>query len=110
MRTCSRQIASQVAQTVKNPHAIRETWLQSLGWKDPLEKGMDSTPVLGTSPGGGNGYPLQYSGLENSLERGAWRATGHGVAKSRTQLSDFYTLCIRDCALDRQQLIPPLKL
>ena len=76
MRTCSSQIASQVAQTVKNPPAIRETWLRSLGWKDPLEKGMDSTPVLGTS--------LQYSGLENSLERGAWRATGHGVAESDT--------------------------
>ena len=40
------------------------------------------------SPGEGDGYPLQYSGLENSMDRGAWWATVHGVAKSRTQLSD----------------------
>ena len=36
---------------------------------------------LGRSPGEGNSYPLQYSGLENSVVRGAWRATVHGVAK-----------------------------
>jgi len=36
----------------------------------------------------GNGNPLQYSCLKNSLDRGAWQATVHGVAKSRTQLSD----------------------
>ena len=46
-------------------------------------------PVLGRSPGEGNGYPLQYSCLENYMDRGAWWATGHGVAKSRTRLSDF---------------------
>ena len=40
----------------------------------------------GRSPGEGNGYPLQYSCLENSMDRGAWQATVHGVAKSRTQL------------------------
>ena len=39
------------------------------------------------SPGVGNGNPIQYSCLENSIDRGAWRATVHGVAKSRTQLS-----------------------
>ena len=44
-------------------------------------------PGLGRSPGEGKGYPLQYSGLENSVDRGDWRAV-HGVAKSRTQLSD----------------------
>ena len=44
-------------------------------------------PGLGRSPGAGNGNPLQYSGLENSVDRGDWRAV-HGVAKSRTQLSD----------------------
>ena len=38
----------------------------------------------GKSPGGGNGNPLQYSCLENSMDRGAWWATAHGVAKSRT--------------------------
>ena len=46
----------------------------SLGQEDP--------------PGEGNGNPLQYSCLENSMGRGAWRTTVHGVAKSRTRLSD----------------------
>ena len=46
-----------------------------------------STPGLGRSSGGGNGKLLQYSCLENSMDRGAWQATVHGVAKSRTQLS-----------------------
>ena len=36
------------------------------------------------SPGEGNNYPLQYSGMENSMNRGAWKATVHGVAKSWT--------------------------
>ena len=40
------------------------------------------------SPREGNGYPLQYSCLENPMDRGAWQATVHGVAKSWTQLSD----------------------
>ena len=39
---------------------------------------------LGRSPGGGNGNPLQYSGLENPTNRRAWQATVHGVAESRT--------------------------
>ena len=39
--------------------------------------------------GEGNGNPLQYSCLENPMDKGAWRATVHGVAKSRTRLSDF---------------------
>ena len=43
-------------------------------------------PGLGRSPGGGNGNPLQYSCLENSMERGAWRAAVPGVAKSWTWL------------------------
>ena len=42
------------------------------------------TPGLGRSPEEGNGYPLQYSGLEKSMDREAWPATAHGVAKSRT--------------------------
>ena len=41
------------------------------------------------SPGGGHGNPLQYSCLENPMDRGAWRATVHRVTKSRTQLSDL---------------------
>ena len=45
-------------------------------------------PGLGRSPGGGNGNPLQYSCLGNSTDRGAWRATVHGVVKSQIQLSE----------------------
>jgi len=47
---------------------------------------------LGRSPGGGNGNPLQYSCLENSMNRGAWWATLHGVAKSQTWLRNTTTL------------------
>ena len=46
---------------------------------------LDSIPGLGRSPGEGNGYPLQYSGLENSME-----CIVHGVARSRTWLSNFH--------------------
>jgi len=60
--------ASLVAQMVKNPPAMWE----------------NSIPGLGRSPGEGNGNPLQYSCLENSMDRGAWRATVRGVAKSDT--------------------------
>ena len=49
----------------------------------------DSIPELGRSPGEGKGYPLQYSGLENSMDRGAWQATVHGNAKSWKGLSDL---------------------
>ena len=45
---------------------------------------MGSIPGLGRSPGRGNGNPLQYSCLGNLMDRGAWQATVHGVAKSRT--------------------------
>ena len=48
-----------------------------------------STPGWGRSPRGGNGNPLHYSCLENPMNRGAWRATIHGVAKSQTRLNDF---------------------
>ena len=61
---------SLVAQTVKNLPAVQETWIQSLG--------------QGRSPGEGNGYQLQYSCLENSMDGGAWYATVHGVTKSQT--------------------------
>ena len=65
---------SLVAQLAKNPPAMQETQVQSLGGDDPLEKE--------------NGNPLQYSCLENSMDRVAWWATVHGVTKSRTRLSD----------------------
>ena len=45
-------------------------------------------PGSGRSPGGGHGNLLQYSCLENPMDRGVWKATDHGVAKSWTQLSD----------------------
>ena len=68
---------------VKNPPAMWETWV-------PCNVGdLGLIPGLGRSPGEGNGYPLQYSGLENSMDKGAWRATAHGVAKSWTWLNDF---------------------
>ena len=47
-----------------------------------------SIPGSGKSPGEGNDNPLQYSNLGNPMDRGAWQATVHGVAKSGTQLSD----------------------
>ena len=53
-------------------------------------RGMGSIPGSGRSPAGGNGNPLQYTCLENSMDRGAWWATVHGVAKSRTQLSTHH--------------------
>ena len=56
--------ASLVAQLVKNRPAMWEFWVQSLGQED------------------GNGYPLQYFCLENSMDRGAWRAIVHGVQES----------------------------
>ena len=50
--------------------------------------GLCLIPGLGRSPGGGHGNPLQYSCLENPMDRGAWRATSHEVAKSWTWLSN----------------------
>ena len=64
---------SLVAQKVKNLPAVQETWIQSLCQEDPLEKGMGPTPVFC---------------LENSMERGAWWATIHGLIKNQTRLSD----------------------
>ena len=69
--------ASQVALGVKNsPANAGDT------------RDWGSIPGLGRSLGGGHGNPLQCSCLENPMDRGAWRATVHGVAKSQTRLSD----------------------
>ena len=61
-----------MGQLVKNWPAMGETWIWSLGWED--------------SPGEGKGYPLQYSGLENSVD-----CIVHGVTKSQTWLSNFHS-------------------
>ena len=63
-----------------------------LGGSDSKESACDvgdlgSIPGLGRSPGGEHGNPLQYPCQENPMDRGAWRATVRGVAKSWTQLS-----------------------
>ena len=49
---------------------------------------LGSVPGSERSPGEGNGYLVQYSCLENSIDRGAWQTTVHGVTKSQVQLSD----------------------
>ena len=61
---------------------------------------MDCSP-LGSSVGEGDGTPLQYSCLENPMDGGAWWAAVHGVAKSRTRLSDF-TLPFHFYALEKE--------
>ena len=72
---CSDNRASLVAQMVKNPPAMHAGDLGLI-------------PGSVRSLGEGNGYLLQYSCLKNRMDRGAWWATVHGVAKSRTGLSD----------------------
>ena len=62
-----------MAQAVKNPPAMQ----------------TQEIPGLGRPSGEENGYPLQYSCLENPMDRGAWWATVHGVAKSQTRLVLF---------------------
>ena len=106
--------SSLVAQLVKNPSAMQESqldpWVRKISWrKDRLPTpvflgfsdssdskestcnvgNLGSSPGLGRSPVEEDGNPLQYSCLENSMDRGAWQATEHGVTKSRTQLSNF---------------------
>ena len=68
---------------------IADSWAsrRRSGKESTCDEGdMSSVPGLGRSPGGGNGNLLQYSCLGNPMDRGAWRAVVHGVAKSRTQL------------------------
>ena len=67
--------ASLVAQRLKRLPAMQETQVRSLGWEDPLEKEMATHSSI--------------LGLENSMDREAWWARVHGVAKSRTRLSNF---------------------
>ena len=65
---------SLVIQTAKNPPAMWETWVQSLGWEDPLEEDMATHSSI-----------LSW---RTPMDRGAWQATVHQVAKSQTLLSD----------------------
>ena len=65
---------SVVAQVVKDPPAMQETWVLSLSWEDPLEEGMATH--------------FSILAWRIPMDRGAWWATVHGVAKSGTQLSD----------------------
>ena len=58
----------------KNPPAMWETWVQSLGWEDRLEEGKATHSSI--------------VAWRISIDRGAWQATVHGVPKSRTELSD----------------------
>ena len=64
--------ASLVAQMVKNLPAVRETWVRSQGWEDPLKEGMTSSILAWRIP----------------MDRGAWQAIVHGVTKSQARLSD----------------------
>ena len=73
-----KKLASLVAQVVKNLHA---------NTGDARYSG--SMPGSERSLRGGHGNPLQYSCLESSMDRGAWRATVHGVTKNQTRLSDL---------------------
>ena len=79
MRQVSKHGASMVAQMVKNPAAMQETWVQSLGQQDSLPKGMEDQ---------GNGNQLQYPYLGSSIDSGALWARVHEVSKSWTQLSN----------------------
>jgi len=75
--------ASLVAQTAKNPPARQEIWVPSLGWEDPLEDGMATHSSI--------------PAWRIPMDRGAWQATVHGVAKSQTRLSNFtHSLCSID--------------
>ena len=66
-----------MAVTVKNPPAIRETWVQSLGWEDLLEEGMATHSSI-----------LAW---RVPMDRGAWWATVHNIAKSWTRLKQLRT-------------------
>ena len=56
---------------------------------------LGSIPVSGRAPGDGNGNPLQYSCLENPVDRGAWQFTIHTVSKSWTGLGDFHFTLVK---------------
>ena len=63
---------------VKNPPAVWETWVQSLGWEDPLKEGMETHSSI--------------LALEHPMDRGVWQATVHRVTQSRKQLKRMSTI------------------
>ena len=112
--SAQRELTSLVAQLVSIHLQCRrpqfDSWVRKIPWKrdrlhTPIFLGfcggsddkespriggdLGSVPGSGRSPGGGHGNPLQYSCLENPMDRETWQATVYGVTKSRTQLSDF---------------------
>ena len=114
-------MASLVAQLVKNPPAMQETLVRFMGWEESWRSDRLPTPVflgfpdgsadnesaynvghlgsipgLGLSPGEGNGYPLQYSGLENSMEFHIplYRPWGHKESNMTERLS-LHTVMIK---------------
>ena len=91
------------SQLVKNLPAIRETWVQSLSWKIPWRRERLPTPVFW--PGKGKGYPLQYSGLESSMD-----CIVPGVIKNQTQLSNFDFTSFQQIELTSSFLFQPAAL
>ena len=115
LRPLGDSVHSLIAQLVKNPPAVRETWVDPRVRKVPWRRDRPPTPVflgfpcgsaakesacnvgdlgsipgLERSPGEGKGHSLQYPGLEDSMD-----CIVHGVSKSRTRLSDFHLSCFR---------------
>ena len=91
-------------QALARPHSLVQVCLQC------GRPGID--PWVGKIPGEGKGYPLQHSCLENFMNRGAWWARVHGVAKIWTRLSDFHSLIllfsICSSGSNRKQFLPNL--
>ena len=90
--------ASQVTLVVKNPPA-------NAG--DARDSG--SIPALGRSPGGGHDNPLQYSSLGNPVEREAWQAIVHEVAKSQTRLKQLSTCTLANFVVIFYLIIPDVR-
>ena len=80
-----------IPESGRSPGEGNGTPLQYSCLENPMDRGAweAAIPESGRSPGEGNGTPLQYSCLENPIDGGAWEAAVHGVAKSRTRLSNF---------------------
>ena len=70
--------ASLVAQMEKNPPALWDTWVQSLGWEDPLEEGMATHSSI-----------LEW---RIPMDRGAWQTAVHGVAKTTPNINEIWSL------------------